>query len=427
MVHCERCGAEAAPVGGAFDHCVACGLFVCHACWHLSGFCIACSPAMAEPSAARDLALLRRVDRRLREAEREASSIRRALATGERLEALTADVACLELKVASASRARDEVLGGRISARRRRRLEPLTHRIDRHAVSSQTAAARAASALTLAKPSAIRSARTIGWFPRRRAVVPSLRWAIAAVAVLFVGVLLADLASRAGRPAGEGTLSGVPSRAPGASASIGVGGSPGLGTSPSPTSAPLALEASFDDLRIGPISDGAWVGAPAEARVVAFPTPFDRSVEVRSTNGNALETCLSPGPGDFAVESLSVDLRLDDRAGTVATTSLRSRSPAHGAEVVVTTDAAIVSVAGTPIGSSGGIAPGAWFRLGVAVTERNFQVRVTPIDGGPSVEIPVASAEMPLAHAICFGVLGEPGASVHYDNVAVVYQRSSER
>lgn len=425
MVHCERCGSEAVPEDGLFDYCVACGLFVCQACWHTSGFCTACAPSLVRSSAARDAALLRRVDRRFREAEREARSLRRAIATRRPRDELSAEVACLELKVASAARVRDRVLGGRISEKRRARLEPLTHRVDRHAAASHTAAARIAGALTPARPRQIPAPEPgPGLFERLRAASSPGRLASVTLGlVVLLAVITGSLASRPSRPAGEGTLSGVPNRTPQPSPSL-VAGTP-TAASPSQGSAPTSVDTGFDDQRIGPITDAAWGRPPDEARIVAFPTSFDRSVEVRSGNGDAREACFSPTEGRFAVQSLAIDLRLNDDDATIATINLRSES-APGVQIDLGADAVLVTQGGTRIGSGEGLEPAAWLQVGVEATADGVGVRVTPVEGGSSLQILLDIDGLPPAQAVCLGVVGAAGASVHYDNLAITYQRSSE-
>ena len=201
-------------------------------------------------------------------------------------------------------------------------------------------------------------------------------------------------------------------------------GSP-TAASPSSGSAPTAVETRFDDQRIGPITDGAWGRPPDEARIVAFPTPFDRSVEVRSANGNAREACFSPVPGRFAVQSLAIDLRLDADDATIATIDLRSESAA-GVQIDLGADALIVTMGGTRIASGEGFEPAAWLQVRVEATADGVEVRATPVDGGSSRRVPLEIDGLPPAQAVCLGVVGAAGASVHYDNLAITYQRSSE-
>ena len=422
MVHCERCGSEAVPKDGLFHYCVACGLFVCQGCCDTTGFCIACAPALVRRTTARDAALVRRVDRRFREAEQEAGSLTRAVVTGSPSDALSVEVACLELKVATAAQVRDRVLGGPISAKQRAKLGPLTRRLRRHAAASHMATARIASALAPAPPSRTPSSDRPAIFARRRAAPHQA--ASVTVAVLSVAVVLASVASWA-RPLDEGTLSGVPEITPLPSPPAGVGESFAAAVSPSLASAPLLVDASFDDQRIGALADQTWQRPSAEAHVVAFPTPFDRSLELRSTDGDGTEACISPVPGHFVIHSLSADLRLND-AATVATINLRSGSAAS-IQVGLGAEASTISLGATPIGHGAAIEPAVWLQVGVESTEHDVHVRVTPIVGGRSVEIPAEIDDLPPAQAVCFGVSGEAGALVHYDNIAVVYQRSSEQ
>lgn len=51
---------------------------------------------------------------------------------------------------------------------------------------------------------------------------------------------------------------------------------------------------------------------------------------------------------------------------------------------------------------------------------------MTPVDGGSSVHVPLEIDGLPPAQAVCLGAVGEAGASVHYDNLAITFQRSSE-
>lgn len=185
-----------------------------------------------------------------------------------------------------------------------------------------------------------------GLFARLRAASSPVHWASVTLGlVVFLAVIAGSVASRPSRPAGEGTLSGVPNVTSQPSPSV-VVGTPAAAP-PSQGLAPTAADARFDDQRIGPITDAAWGRPPHEARIVAFPTPFDRSVEVRSGNGDAREACFSPTPGSFAVQSLAIDLRLDDDDATIATINLRSES-APGVQIDLGADALLVTLGERP-------------------------------------------------------------------------------
>lgn len=430
MLHCERCGREAAPHIGSYRYCVACGLYVCAAsCWHPSGFCVGCAPSLSRRTISRDVALLRRVDRRLREARRETAALAMGGTRRVGSDDVPFDLACLERKHASAVAVYHSVLGQRMSADRRERLRRLTDRIHRNAIASGDAIEHAAAAANPA-PSAVLADRLLGLGrrvveslePSRRSA--HLAFAAAALVVVLVAVYVSALPPS--RPP-EGVLSGVPPPASVADPPPDDDPSAGGVTPPaSATPAPAVLvDVTFDDDRIGPLASAGWAVGAAIVEVSAYPTPFDRSLAVSSADGTAVEAC-------FAIEdavrfgSAGITLHLDDAASTVATVTLRD--PTSTPVLVVTasqTETTVENGGGTMLLSGEGLSPDAWYT--VSVEESAGEV-VVEVSDGAGAGLPASRASIDETFSVasvCLGVSGTPGASAHYDNLHVRYERSA--
>src|SRR5688572_29916690 len=107
VVHCEQCGAAAAPEVGSLEYCVDCGLYVCPRCWtNNRSTCAACARATGRRTRVVDLRLLRRIDRRLREVAGESATLQSPRMSGDAA-SIDVDLACLRVKARSAIAARD--------------------------------------------------------------------------------------------------------------------------------------------------------------------------------------------------------------------------------------------------------------------------------------------------------------------------------
>ena len=425
VVHCERCGREAAAEVGSYEYCVKCGLYVCAAsCWRASGFCSSCAPTVRRRTVERDVALLRRVDRRLQELRREvltlASGSRRVVGSDD----ARLDLACLEIKYGSAVRVHHRILGQRISAKRREKLAPLSARIQSNADASLDALGRAAAALNAAAPAPGRSQR-LGQSVAdalQRSMRPPIIASAAAVVLLLVVVyaVLPDSTPRA-----EGVLSGVqppPSVAPPPPADA---GSPTAAASPLSSPAPAIanrVEMDFDGERIGPFEADGWHHSGGVVEVAAYPTPFDRSIVVTSVDGQQAETCFRFSDGSRLL-SLGVDFAVDGETG--ATVTLRDEAATPLVALDLGEDGtAVTRHDGTRLASEEGVDPDAWYSLGIEESAGEVVVAVAP-GGEGSEPILTATTTGPLrVTSICFGA-GAANASAYYDNLRLEYERSS--
>lgn len=421
MVHCERCGAESVPEAGRFDHCVPCGLYVCSACWDARGFCVACVRTLGRRTVSGDARLLRRVDRRLRETVREAAQLAqdRRAAPRPRVAVTEADIACLGLKVEAADRVGASVIGGPMSPRRREALRPLADRIGRH-----LAVARA-SVVGLGEAESPPDVRTpTAWIVDRfRAsvrAIPRAYWVPVFAGLLFAVLVLASW-DDAG-PTTEGVLGDRVSGTPAPVAESPSVQPPGL-----PSAPPVSEELAFDDDRIGPLVDPRW-GQPTDlVRVVAYPTSFDRSVEVATADGEPVEACFSPGPVALAVRSLSVDVFVPAIPGATATVALRGATPGSELLIEIGTSAVAVSAAGRTVASETGVESERWYRIRVDAGSDGGTVAVGLVrDGGQQASVSGDVPSLPPVARLCFGAGGAANSSIYYDNFALDYHASAE-
>lgn len=419
MVHCERCGARCIPVSGMYDYCVVCGLYVCSACWDARGFCADCSRSLGRRTVARDARMLRKADRRLRETVRETDVVRRK-AGGRRIvpAAMTEmDRGFLELKIGAAERVRGSVMGGRMTRARRDALLALAERIDRHARLARRSVDGTAR-LGLPHEAGLRPVRV----ERIAAIVAglSIRYSgLVVVALLLVAVGIASWDDD-GPIAGE-VLSGRPTE-----------GLPSPSADPSapdaaPSGTPMAEQLTFDDERIGPIADGRWGKVNDLVRIAAYPTPFDRSIEVRTHDGEPAEACFSPAPTPFLVQGLSVDVFVPSTGSVGATVTLASGSGDAELVIEMGTSAVTVTSGGRTLASEPGIVADRWHRVRLDSAADGIAVALgAPVEDGPSASRQLGISSLRPVARICFGAAGQPGISVYFDNLAVGYQASPE-
>lgn len=417
MVHCEQCGAEARAESGAVNYCLQCGLYVCAGCWSPRGFCTTCSPGPRRRTFARDLLLLRRVDRRLRELMREAPAILARIRDGQDISAVSFDAQCMRSKARSAERGRDRVL--QHESRRsgqRALLTPLASRVDRHALGVRAIGEEVAAALQAAtnqhvaarpRDTPVFSSRLMG----RSAV--EVGGAAVAVAVV-VAVAVALLGPSAPRTGGEGVLSGGPDRAPAASVAPSTAAAPTRSPGPSP----VTVAASFDEARIGS-SWGDFQGS-GSVGVVAFPTAFDRSVEVVTEDGAPVDTCLAFDSA-ISVVALEVDAYMEEAGDVAGSVSLLDGRGRPLIRIALRADESVATVGGGALAVAGGVEARAWYRVRLAERTSRIDFSVDRLADGvfrlTTAALRVDS--LGSANRICLGVSGEPGAAAYYDNLRV--------
>ena len=417
IVHCERCGAAVAARSGSYDYCVRCGLYVCTACWNDAGAsCVTCAANIGRRTFVRDVLLMRRVDRRLRELTREALSVHREIASQSKpLEALRTDYACLRLKAASAERARDFIVAHKRRPQHRAKLAAMAARVDRRALGAAFVVAHVGTALELREAhvpmdaefgaAAGRSRRPARWLP-----------ALAGLGALLTLAAVMVMASQ-DESRREGTLSGVPavtrsdrslSPPPAAAAS-----------SPASIVPPATLAVDFDDQRIG--ASAGWE-QPADTDLVgvaAFPTSFDRSLRVATDDGAPVSSCLRVVP-PVRLGMAEVDV-VPDGADVTAGFSLRSSGMSLIVRTALTgTTTRLTGTDGSTATITGNTA-GGWHRVSVSSATDGLDLVAGPVDQRYE-QRPAAHLESGPAGdvgRVCFEVSGPPGSVAHFDNLTI--------
>ena len=290
---CERCGRLGPIEAGSVHSCLHCDRYVCTECWDARRRrCADCAPLVLRASRARDLTLLRRVDRRLREVARDASALP-TQADAARGSTIDVELPCLRLKTSNAVQIGEDALVRRLRSARAGEVEALARRIRRHEALADAALAGAAlgdAALgnaaianaAIADAALARADRAAPFLParddapgppmpRRQLVVGGLVGL--AVALVAVVVLAGDLGP--GSSGREAVLGGVPSDG---RSSPTVSDGPAVAASPDVAEHRVSLAFDFNEVRMGEGIGDAWGGEPtavaAESiQVAAYPTP----------------------------------------------------------------------------------------------------------------------------------------------------------
>jgi hypothetical protein len=412
---CERCGHSASIEAGSVQWCLQCDLYVCTKCWDARRRrCADCAPLVARASRARDLTLLRRVDRRLREVARDSSALPKQadVASGSTIDA---ELALLRLKTSTAVQNSEDALARRLRSARAGEVESLARRIRRHATSADAAVARANRAAWFlpARDGARGPVK-----PPRQLVVGGV--VAAAVALVAVAVLAGDLGL--GPSGREGVLGGVPSD--GRSSRSGSVG-PEVAASPEAEEHRVSLAFDFNEVRMGEGIGDAWGREPATAatesiQVAAYPTPFDRSARLTSTGKPAVAACAAVVPQDL--QRIAFDVYIDPARPAVGTLSLYAAGDQAALEIVIDADEPLSArVATGELAPGPRIAPGAWRRVELIADGGDLRWRVRSL-----AEPTAAPADGSLGHAaivpitrICLGVVGPAGHAVSYDNLEI--------
>jgi hypothetical protein len=448
---CERCG-DWAPIGaGSVHSCLHCDRYVCTECWDARRRrCADCAPLIARASRARDLTLLRRVDRRLREVARDASAL-----TAQTSEAdgstIDAELACLRLKTSNAVENGEDALVRRLRSARAGEVESLAGRIRRHAAIADAAVARAdrvawrlrgapsgeveSLARRMRRQSAVADAAVAGadlaaWAPpvrddapapptpRRQLLVGGLVGG--AVALVAVVVLAGDLAP--GPSGREGVLGGAPADA-GSSPTGSDGGK--VAASPAAETHRVSVAFDFNEVRMGEGIGDAWGRVPTTAaaesiQVAAYPTPFDRSARLTSTGQPNIAACTAVVPQDL--QRIAFDVYIDPARPAVGTLSLYAGGKHAALEIVIDADGPLSArVATGELTPGPRIAAGAWSSVELIAEGGDLRWRVRSV-----AEPTAAAAGGPLGLAaldpitrICLGVVGPAGRAVSYDNLEI--------
>jgi hypothetical protein len=260
---------------------------------------------------------------------------------------------------------------------------------------------------------------------RARRLRPALvgAGAIAAVVVLALG---AAALTGAGLP-GPGSSGGV--AATDGNGGI-LGGAGGPGGSRAPAATPVAVvtpeptplptqppppavlaSVSFDELRIGMLEGATDRIGPVTGRpeVVAFPTPFDRSVRLAGSQPQRF--CVPLEPLDADAISVAVDLYSDE--------SLRSGR----LELSMSPSGADPSTANVPLELLGGMAAGEWHLLVVAWApgeQANVAIGDPAREEVRTLSLPLAANPVGADGAVCVTTAGmASGAELLLDNLRV--------
>jgi hypothetical protein len=415
MVHCEQCGAEASAESGAVNYCLQCGRYVCARCWSPRDFCTTCSPGPSRRTFAGDLRLMRRVDRRLRELMREAPAILARIGEGHEISEVSFDALCMRLKARSAERGRAWILQHeRRRSSQRALLTPLASRVNRHALGVWAIGEEVAEALqaatervAIAKPR--QESVFSSWLMGRSGIALAVAGASAAVAVAVV------LGPSPPRMVGEGVLGGGPDTPPAASVAPSAAAAPPRSPGPSP----VTVAVSFDDARIG--SSWGLIQGSGSVGVVAFPTAFDRSVEVLTEDGAPVETCLAFDSA-MAVVALEVDAYFEEAGDVAGSVSLLDGMDRPLIEVALRADESVATVGGGALAVARGVEARAWYRVRLAERTGRVDFSVDRLADGVFrlTKATLLVDSLGSANRVCLGVFGEPGAAAYYDNLRVM-------
>jgi hypothetical protein len=361
---------------------------------------------------------MRRVDRRLREVWLEAAMFAARVADeGQPDELLATDLACLRLKASAATDARDEIVARRRKSKQKATHAALTQRVDRHATESERLLLRLGRALALRvttesdrSPDGISTHATERSF-RRRTWIPVLGTAAALTLAAVALVVIESDRIREGLLAGGPDVSPISERTPVPRES--QGGAPTVAASP------LTIVHTFDDERIG-FPDGwdrAAVGGSVS--VVAFPTSFNRSLEVTTTDGELTASCLRL---DTPVQlgAFEVDLLLPGPGRGTAGVTLGTPGSAELLSIVAGTDAISMTAADGSSVTAAGVAPEEWYRLRLKAQRAGYEITVENLAaGGYRSPIRIDTTSSVPVSQICLEIDGSSGAAAHYDNLAL--------
>ena len=419
--YCERCGNAASIEAGTLHSCLQCDRFICTDCWDARRQrCADCAPLVLRASRARDLTLLRRVDRRLREVARDASTMP-GKAHASDTSVIAAELAFLRLKAFNAGEIGEAPLVRRVRGAKATEVEAFARRIRRHIRLTDIAVARAERstqaaldepAIEVAHPQA--DTRGPGW---RTLVVAAAAAAVAAAVVVVVLNGDLDVGLLDGR---GGVLSGLPRD--GSPVPSGSGGGTALS---SPVSVDRYSQAfDFDQVRMGDGIGDAWGGHPSQAaagsiQIAAFPTSFDRSARL-TTGGQNVMACAAVEPQEL--QRIAFDVYLDPAVPAVGTLSLHALGDDAELEIVIDAEGPLSAhVPEDQLTPGPRIAAGAWRRVELIAEAGDLLWRVhtleepttAPADGsfGPAALAPITR--------ICLSADGPAGSAVSYDNIEI--------
>jgi hypothetical protein len=214
---------------------------------------------------------------------------------------------------------------------------------------------------------------------------------------------------------GEGVLGGGPDTPPAASVAPSAAAAPPRSPGPSP----VTVAVSFDDARIG--SSWGLIQGSGSVGVVAFPTAFDRSVEVLTEDGAPVETCLAFDSA-MAVVALEVDAYFEEAGDVAGSVSLLDGMDRPLIEVALRADESVATVGGGALAVARGVEARAWYRVRLAERTGRVDFSVDRLADGVFrlTKATLLVDSLGSANRVCLGVFGEPGAAAYYDNLRVM-------
>ena len=424
IIHCERCGV--ATVAGTTEFCLACGLYVCAACWSQRVLrCSECRQPLRRPSFITHVRTLRRWDRRLREVIRDLDSLERTSGSGSPPSDEFNELACLLIKAGAVDRAGEAALARLPPTRRARGVVLLIQRIRRHAASAESGLARLTEGLWSSAAAPVQSRQVeadgVGLGLRRR-VSPVVAGAAAAVLLAVVlGAAWLDPIGLGNQRTGEGVLGGDP-----AARGIGVGtpttkptNQAEVGVPPPPSEAAASAQLiNFDAVRMGSGIGEGWAGSDGgEVTLVAFPTGVDRSARLVAREGQPTTTCR---PIKRGVRKIGFDLILDADIPAGAVVELRDRTSDPVLTLLVSETRTVVSIAERVV-ERRGVKPARWYRIEVVDREPGVKWQLELRDGKAARPVEAVIDDVTLGNVseICLKADGPDGGAVNYDNLAI--------
>jgi hypothetical protein len=251
--------------------------------------------------------------------------------------------------------------------------------------------------------------RALAWRPSGRVVMSAaLAVVFMAVVGLSVGVLGALVASWLGNATGTapspeprgGVLggAGAPSEAP-AQPTAEASAPPAAGTPQ-----PIAILA-FDESRMGQVEpEGAIASVEGSPEIVAYPSPFDRSVRFAAGGGGI---CVASGANVASEFNVGLDLYLESAPGAAAI------------------EVAMASAGGTsvqlPLDAIDGLTPERWYRASIVIgSDGSASADVRDREGAGSVWSQPLELSAASAGGDCLRVTGTTAdAGLLVDNVEI--------
>jgi hypothetical protein len=250
--------------------------------------------------------------------------------------------------------------------------------------------------------------------PAHTPAAPLSRWVELAAGIAIVGLML--LVASQGQLRAEGTLSGQPD----ATATATPAASPRSATAAPPNvSDRVEIMFRFDEERIG--ASDAWdVNVASKPAVVAFPTSFDRSLQLGTADGEPVSACRTIHPA-AVLGDLELEFLLDPAESAVAGFTISDPDGGLILESRMAKTQIVVSASDGAEASGAGAADGGWYRVSVMPSPEGYEVVLRPreLTTNEQSVIRLETQSVGAVGGICLEVAGAAGSSVHYDNLRI--------